>query len=57
MEHFGSLPGMPKDECLRLVRGCRAYIGIFAMRYGSIDLETGSPSLSMKKLNAFICAH
>jgi len=41
MEHFGSLPGTPKDECLRKVRGCRAYIGIFAMRYGSIDQETG----------------
>jgi hypothetical protein len=41
MEHFGSLPGMPKDECLRKVRSCRAYIGIFAMRYGSVDHETG----------------
>lgn len=41
MEHFGSLPGMPKDECLRKVRSCRAYIGIFAMRYGSVDQETG----------------
>lgn len=41
MEHFGSLSGMPKDECLRLVRNCRAYVGIFAMRYGSIDPETG----------------
>jgi uncharacterized protein DUF4062 len=41
MEHFGSLPGMPKLECLRVVRGCRAYIGIFAMRYGSIDPESG----------------
>lgn len=41
MEHFGSLPGTPKDECLRCVRDCRVYIGIFAMRYGSIDPETG----------------
>ncbi|MCG3776582.1 MAG: hypothetical protein JW395_3441 [Nitrospira sp.] len=41
MEHFGSLPGRPKDECLRKVRTCRAYIGILAMRYGSIDQETG----------------
>ncbi len=40
MEHFGSLSGMPKDECLRLVRSCRAYVRIFAMRYGSIDPET-----------------
>ena len=42
MEHFGSLPGTPTEECLRIVRGCRAYIGIFAMRYGGIDPETGN---------------
>jgi hypothetical protein len=41
MEYFGSRPETPKDECLRIVRGCRAYIGIFAIRYGSIDPETG----------------
>jgi hypothetical protein len=41
MEHFGSLPGAPKDECLRVVRGCSVYIGIFAMRYGSIDSKSG----------------
>lgn len=36
MEHFGSKPGRPADECLRVVGSCRAYVGIFAMRYGSI---------------------
>ncbi|MDB6123560.1 MAG: hypothetical protein JWQ71_2553 [Pedosphaera sp.] len=41
MEYFGSLPETPKDECLRIVRTCRAYIGIFAMRYGSVDISTG----------------
>lgn len=41
MEYFGSLPDTPKEECLRIVRSCRAYIGIFAMRYGSIDSTTG----------------
>jgi len=41
MEYFGSLPDAPKDECLRIVRSCRVYIGIFAMRYGSIDEATG----------------
>jgi Domain of unknown function (DUF4062) len=41
MEHFGSLPGTPKDECLRKVRSCRAYIGIFAMRYGTTDQQDG----------------
>ena len=41
MEYFGSKPGNPKDECLRVVASCRLYIGIFAMRYGSVETETG----------------
>ena len=41
MEYFGSLPETPKDECLRIVRSCKVYVGIFAMRYGSVDLATG----------------
>jgi len=41
MEYFGSKPDSPKDECLKAVKSCRVYIGIFAMRYGSIDEETG----------------
>lgn len=41
MEYFGSKPGSPKDECLSAVRSCHVYIGIFAMRYGSIDDESG----------------
>lgn len=41
MEYFGSKPGTPKEECLKAVRSCRIYIGIFAMRYGSIDPESG----------------
>jgi hypothetical protein len=36
MEHFGSKPGSPVDECLRVVRSCEVYVGIFGMRYGSI---------------------
>ena len=36
MEHFGSKPGRPVDECLRVVASCEVYIGIFGMRYGSI---------------------
>jgi hypothetical protein len=36
MEHFGSKPGRPVDECLRIVESCKVYIGIFGMRYGSI---------------------
>lgn len=41
MEYFGALPDTPKAECLRIVRGCRFYVGIYAMRYGSVDPETG----------------
>lgn len=36
MEYFGSKPGSPVDECLAVVRSCRAYIGLFGMRYGSV---------------------
>lgn len=41
MEYFGSKPGSPVDECLKVVRSCKVYIGIFAMRYGSIDDKSG----------------
>jgi hypothetical protein len=41
MEYFGALPETPKEESLRIVRSCSAYVGIFAMRYGTIDEETG----------------
>jgi hypothetical protein len=36
MEYFGSKSGSPMDECLRVVKSCEIYIGIFGMRYGSI---------------------
>src|SRR4029453_7937331 len=36
MEHFGSKPGRPVDECLRVVASCKVYTGLFGMRYGSI---------------------
>lgn len=41
MEYFGATPETPKDECLRMVREARYYIGLFGMRYGSIDVESG----------------
>ncbi len=40
MEFFGSRTGNPKQECLKAVRECKTFIGIFGMRYGSIDKET-----------------
>ena len=36
MEHFGSKPGSPAEECLSVVRSCKVYVGVFGMRYGSI---------------------
>lgn len=41
MAYFGALPETPKEECLRILRGCHFYVGIIAMRYGSLDPETG----------------
>ena len=41
MELFGALPDSPREECLRLVRAADAYVGIFGMRYGSIDAASG----------------
>ena len=40
MEYFGSKPGTPVDECLRVVGSCQVYIGMFGMRYGSIPEES-----------------
>lgn len=36
MEYFGSKPGTPVEECLKVVQSCKVYIGLFGMRYGSI---------------------
>jgi hypothetical protein len=36
MEQFGSKPGSPVEECLRIVRSCQVYVGLFGMRYGSV---------------------
>ena len=36
MEQFGARPDSPVEECLAEVRKCKIYVGIFAMRYGTI---------------------
>lgn len=41
MEYFGSRPEPPKVVCLEEVRSCGVYIGLIAMRYGSLDPATG----------------
>lgn len=41
MELFGALPETPMEECLRLVRSANFYVGIFGMRYGTVDPSSG----------------
>src|ERR1700720_4678285 len=36
MEQFGSKPGSPVEECLRVVGSRQLYIGVPGMRYGSV---------------------
>jgi hypothetical protein len=36
-EYFGFQPQTPVEACLAAVAKCRACVGTFAMRYGSID--------------------
>ena len=36
MEQFGSKPGSPVEECIKVVQSCQLYVGIFGMRYGSV---------------------
>lgn len=36
MEQFGASPEMPLNKCLSEVSKCQIYVGVFAMRYGSI---------------------
>jgi hypothetical protein len=41
MEYFGAVPETPRDECLPIACSCNFYVGIFAVRYGSVDVESG----------------
>jgi hypothetical protein len=43
MEQFGSKPGSPVEECVKVVQSCQLYVGVFGMRYGSVpDLKVCS---------------
>jgi len=55
MEYFGATPETPKEECLRIVRSCRAYVGVFSMRYGSVDPETGKSFTHLEYEEAQLC--
>lgn len=48
MEFFGSRPGGPKDECLKVLDDCAVYIIIVGMRYGSVDSETGKSMVQLE---------
>src|ERR1035438_8432921 len=48
MEYFGSQPEAPLDACIAAVGKCQAYIGIFAMRYGSTDPLSGKSITHME---------
>lgn len=52
MEYFGSKPGSPLEECLNVVRDSQIYIGIFAMRYGTIDEESGQSFTHLEYIEA-----
>lgn len=41
MEVFGARNELPADACLKLLDECDLYLGIFGVRYGSIDPQTG----------------
>lgn len=53
MEYFGSSPENSLSVCLSQVRESKVYIGIFGMRYGSIDQES-SMSYSQLEYNEAI---
>jgi hypothetical protein len=36
MEQFGSKPGSPVEERLKVVQSCQLYVGVFGMRYGTV---------------------
>jgi hypothetical protein len=52
MEVFGSDESRPVDFCLKQVRKCNIFIGIYAERYGSIDEETGKSITELEYLEA-----
>jgi hypothetical protein len=53
MEFFGALPASPKEECLRLVRKSDVYVGIFGVRYGSLDPDSGKSLTHLEYEEAF----
>ena len=40
MEYFGSSPKNPLEVCIETVKNCKVFVGIIAMRYGSIEEQT-----------------
>jgi len=52
MEYFGAKTGSPIEECLNAVRESQVYIGIFAMRYGSIEENSGKSFTHLEFIEA-----
>jgi hypothetical protein len=54
MEFFGSDESKPKEYCLGQVKQSNLFVGLYAERYGSIDLDTG---LSLTELEYLAALH
>jgi len=52
MEHFGSSPNSPKDECLKIVNESKIFILIVGTRYGYIDNSSGKSMVEIEYLEA-----
>jgi Domain of unknown function (DUF4062) len=48
MEYFGSKTGTPKDECLKIVAESKVFICIIALKFGSVDEETGKSMVQLE---------
>src|SRR5688572_4281490 len=55
IEYFGSKTQPPLEACLAAVAKSTAYLGIFAMRYGSIDPTHGAVERPEKDIETMPC--
>ncbi len=55
MEHHAAGDRAPKDECLKEVSKCKAYVGIFAWRYGFIPPQSETSITELEYREAVKC--
>lgn len=55
MEYQPAAPVVPKDECMRQVSMCDAYVGMFAWRYGFIPPQCDTSITEMEYRTALEC--